>query len=157
MRIQARSHKASAIKQLRRLNVIGTLIAVRGVNGFIETFHTSGEAMSITRLSTSKEFMQEVLDYDGPVLVVFPGAGSLISDFIQQQLEIVGTWREEVKTVCYTPGKNSEVSSDSSTLIALYLDGIFVGATSKYCFAEHVDAWLESSLIEFKRLEADED
>ncbi|MDZ7814895.1 MAG: hypothetical protein U5N86_02490 [Planctomycetota bacterium] len=113
--------------------------------------------MTFRRILTSDQFGHEVLEHDGPVLVVFPAASSLITDFVQQQIEIVSSWRPYLNVVLYDP-EDEEPDDDKGTLVALYCEGNFVGATSRYYFAEHLDAWVASSLTDYRNvMEAEED
>ena len=107
--------------------------------------------MTLVRLHSSEEFRYEVLEQTGPVLVVFPGRDSLLSEFVLGQLERVALRRERLKVISYTPADSPE-EEEGITLLALYFNGNFVAATSRFYFAEHIDAWVERSLDDYHRI-----
>ncbi len=112
--------------------------------------------MTLVRLHTSEQFVREVLDHKGPVLVLFPGQSEAMNVFVAQQFEIVESWRPYLRIFVFK-SSSADVTEDDSCLIALYSFGNFVAASSKYCFAEHIDAWLSFSLREFNRILEDSD
>ena len=106
-------------------------------------------AMALFELKTSEDFQQKVLKRRGLAMVVFPGADSLLTGFIQKQCDIISSWRPAVKVFSYEPSSGIDSNETDSTLIAIYSDGDFISATSKYFFAEHIDAWLNASITSY--------
>jgi hypothetical protein len=105
---------------------------------------------------TSAQFIRNVIDKREPCIVLFPGRNETISGFVAQQLEIIENWRPYLRVYSYV--STVEVDDNPDTcLLALYTFGNFVAATSRYHFAEHIEAWVASSLQEFHRVMEEED
>ncbi|GAB4157040.1 MAG: hypothetical protein Kow00107_06460 [Planctomycetota bacterium] len=112
--------------------------------------------MTLVRLRTSHQFLVSVIERKGPSIVVFPGHNKVINDFIEQQLEILETWRPNFGIFEYASTVDVDDDTDAC-LLALYVSGSFVAATSRYHFAEHIEAWAISSMREFDRIMEEEE